>query len=107
MAMGDWVDHPHAETALSNILPCVDQRTTNQTLIKSKEVINDIAEIVNRFIDNFANLNPPPQGNPQYFNQSGPSMPHLCYPYDSYQLQDRQCAPQEVSMGNASLVCDQ
>ena len=107
MAMGDWVDHPHAETALSNILPCVDQRTTNKTLIKSKQVVNDLADIVNGFIDTFANPDPPRQdNNPYYFNQSGPPVPHLCYPYDSNQLQDRQCAPQEVSMANASLVCD-
>nr|GEU65233.1 ion transport domain-containing protein [Tanacetum cinerariifolium] len=37
MAMGQWVNHQHAETALSNILPCVDQSTTNQTLYKSKQ----------------------------------------------------------------------
>ncbi|KAL0396734.1 UNVERIFIED_CONTAM: hypothetical protein Scaly_0121800 [Sesamum calycinum] len=50
MAMGEWVENPHAETALSNILPCVDQRTTNQTLFKSKQVINDIANMVNGFV---------------------------------------------------------
>lgn len=103
VAMGEWVDHPHAETALSNILPCVDQRTTNQTLIESKEVTNAIVDIVNEFVDNFANSNPP-QAYPNYYNQSGPLMPHLCHPYDSYLL-DRQCPPQEVSMGNASQVC--
>uniref|UniRef100_A0A5B6ZRF5 Transmembrane protein n=1 Tax=Davidia involucrata TaxID=16924 RepID=A0A5B6ZRF5_DAVIN len=72
MAMGEWVDNPHAETALSNILPCVDQRTTNQTLIQSKQVITDIVNIVDQYIDNFANSNPPPQDNPNYYNQSGP-----------------------------------
>lgn len=99
------MDNPHAETALSNILPCVDQETTNQTLVQSKEVINDIVNMVNRFVDTFANSNPPPQPqlNPNYYNQSGPPVPHLCYPYDS-QLQDRQCSTQEVSMANASLV---
>lgn len=104
VAMDEWVDHPHAETALSNILPCVDQRTTNQTLIESKEVTNAIVDIVNEFLDNFANSNPPPQAYPSYYNQSGPLMPHLCQPYDSHLL-DRQCPPQEVSMGNASQVC--
>ncbi|KAF5940333.1 hypothetical protein HYC85_021500 [Camellia sinensis] len=105
MAMGEWVDNPHAETALSNILPCVDQRTTNQTLIQSRQVVNEIVNIVNQFIYTFADTNPPPQANlPYYYNQSGPSMPPLCYPYDS-QLQVRQCAvPYEVSMANASLV---
>ncbi|XP_028119619.1 uncharacterized protein LOC114317120 [Camellia sinensis] len=105
MAMGEWVDNSHAETALSNILPCVDQRTTNQTLIQSRQVVNEIVNIVNQFIYTFADTNPPPQANlPYYYNQSGPSMPPLCYPYDS-QLQVRQCAvPYEVSMANASLV---
>ncbi|CAI9785427.1 unnamed protein product [Fraxinus pennsylvanica] len=103
MAMGEWVENPHAETALSNILPCVDQRTTNQTLFKSKQVINDIVNIVNQYVDSAANANPPPQAFPYYFNQSGPAIPHLCYPYDS-QLQDRQCTAEEVSMANASLV---
>ncbi|KAK9276665.1 hypothetical protein L1049_006201 [Liquidambar formosana] len=102
MAMGEWVDNPHAETALSNILPCVDQRTTNQTLVQSKQVITDIVNVVNQFIWTYANSNPP-QGNPYYYNQSGPLMPPLCYPYDS-QLQDRQCGMQEVSMENASVV---
>ncbi|CAK9141304.1 unnamed protein product [Ilex paraguariensis] len=103
MAMGEWVDNPQAETALNNILPCVDQKTTNQTLVKSKQVINDIANIVNGFIDTFANSNPHSQSDPNYFNQSGPPMLHLCYPYDN-QLQDRECSSQEVSMANASLV---
>lgn len=102
--MGEWVDHPHAETALSNILPCVDQRTTNQTLIESKEVTKAIVDIVNEFVDHFANSNPPPQAYPIYYNQSGPLMPYLCHPYDSHLL-DLQCPPQEVSMGNASQVC--
>ncbi|KAL6539034.1 hypothetical protein OROMI_025360 [Orobanche minor] len=103
MAMGEWVENPHAETALSNILPCVDQRTTNQTLFKSKQVINDIANMINGFVGSVANSNPPPQANPTYYNQSGPLIPPLCYPYDS-QLQDRSCSAQELSMGNASLV---
>ncbi|KAK6134217.1 hypothetical protein DH2020_032022 [Rehmannia glutinosa] len=103
MAMGEWVENPHSETALSNILPCVDQRTTNQTLFKSKQVINDIANMVNGFVGSIANSNPPPQVTPAYYNQSGPLIPPLCYPYDS-QLQDRSCSAQELSMENASLV---
>ncbi|XAR72280.1 hypothetical protein NMG60_11018865 [Bertholletia excelsa] len=103
MAMGEWVDNPHAETALSNILPCVDQKTTNQTLVQSKQVTNDIVNIVNQFIYTFADTNRSPRDIPYYYNQSGPSMPPLCYPYDN-QLQVRQCVPSEVSLGNASLV---
>ncbi|KAL5830444.1 hypothetical protein ACOSQ3_019912 [Xanthoceras sorbifolium] len=102
MAMEEWVDHPLAETALTNILPCVDQETTNQTLYQSKQVITDIVNVVNQFVYNIANGNPSPD-YPSYYNQSGPVMPPLCYPYDS-QLQDRQCGPQEVSVANASVV---
>lgn len=101
--MGEWVENPHAETALSNILPCVDQRTTNQTLYKSKQVINDIANMVNGFVGSVANSNPAPQATSNYYNQSGPLIPPLCYPYDA-QLQDRTCSAQELSMQNASLV---
>ncbi|KAL3501829.1 hypothetical protein ACH5RR_036278 [Cinchona calisaya] len=103
MAMGEWVDNPHAETALSNILPCVDQATTNQTLFKSKQVVNDIVNIVNGFVDSYANSNPHSPANSHYYNQSGPAVPRLCYPYDA-QLQDRNCSDQEASMANASLV---
>ncbi|KVH97590.1 hypothetical protein Ccrd_000256 [Cynara cardunculus var. scolymus] len=103
LAMEQWVDHPHAETALSNILPCVDQGTTNQTLYKSKQVINDLGNIVNGFIGSYANSYPQPSGNTNYFNQSGPLMPYVCSPYDS-QLQERECSSQEISMSNASLV---
>ncbi|XP_051144697.1 uncharacterized protein LOC127260802 [Andrographis paniculata] len=103
LAMGEWVENPHAETALSNILPCVDQRTTNQTLFKSKQVINNIVNIVNVFVSSIANSNPPPQATPNYYNQSGPVVPQLCYPYDG-DLQDRPCSPQELSMENASLA---
>ncbi|KAF7808792.1 putative transmembrane protein [Senna tora] len=102
MAMEEWVENPHAESALSNILPCVDQRTTNKTLYQSKQVVTDIVNVVNQFIYTGANANPT-QGNPSYYNQSGPSMPPLCYPFDS-QFQERQCTTQEVSSTNASLV---
>ncbi|XP_047321432.1 uncharacterized protein LOC124925469 [Impatiens glandulifera] len=102
MAMGEWVDNPHAATALSDILPCVDQRTTNQTLVQSKQVVTDIVNIVNQFVYTVANSNLS-SNNPSFYNQSGPPMPPLCYPFDD-RLQDRQCTMQEVSMQNASLV---
>ncbi|XP_030447983.1 uncharacterized protein LOC115670764 [Syzygium oleosum] len=102
MAMEEWVENPHAESALSNILPCVDQRTTNQTLVQSKQVIMDIVHVVNQFIYTYANTYPA-QGNLYYYNQSGPMMPPLCSPFDSV-LKDRQCGSQEVSIANASLV---
>ncbi|KZV48875.1 hypothetical protein F511_16682, partial [Dorcoceras hygrometricum] len=103
VAMSEWVENPHAETALSNILPCVDQRTTNQTLFKSKQVINDIVNIANGFVGSVANSNPHSHAASSYYNQSGPLIPPLCYPYDS-QLQDRSCSAQEISVDNASMV---
>ncbi|KAJ6718852.1 TRANSMEMBRANE PROTEIN [Salix purpurea] len=103
LAMEEWVENPHAASALSSILPCVDQRTTNNTLVQSKEVITDIVNVVNTYIYTFANANPS-QTDFNYYNQSGPSMPPLCYPFDSH-YQDRQCEPREVSMANASVVC--
>lgn len=103
LAMEESVENPHAETALSNILPCVDPRTTNHTLTQSKQVITSIVDVVNTYIYSIANLDPSPDDN-RYYNQSGPIMPPLCYPFDS-QLQDRQCGSYEVSMANASLVC--
>ncbi|KAJ4829350.1 hypothetical protein Tsubulata_024229 [Turnera subulata] len=102
IAMEEWADNPHASTALTSILACVDSGTTNKTLIQSKVVINDIVNVVNTYIYTFANANPS-QTDYNYFNQSGPLMPPLCYPFDS-QLQDRQCGPQEVSMANSSMV---
>ncbi|XP_015895538.3 uncharacterized protein LOC107429376 [Ziziphus jujuba] len=102
MAMEEWVENPHAETALSNILPCVDQKTTNQTLIQSKQVINAMVNVVNRFIYTYANADPS-EGDPNYYNQSGPLMPPLCYPFDS-NLQDSRCGDQDVSIANASVV---
>ncbi|KAG5027649.1 hypothetical protein JHK82_023501 [Glycine max] len=102
MAMGEWVENPHAESALSHILPCVDQRTTNKTLFQSKQVVTNIVSIVNRFIYDTADASPS-QGSMNYYNQSGPAMPPLCYPFDS-QFREHQCTPQEVSLANASLV---
>ncbi|KAK8529266.1 hypothetical protein V6N13_102200 [Hibiscus sabdariffa] len=102
MAMEEWVENPHAETALSNILPCVDPRTTNHTLTQSKQVITSIVNVVNTYIYSIANSDISPDDD-RYYNQSGPPMPPLCYPFDS-QLQDRQCGSYEVSMANASLV---
>ncbi|XP_010474269.1 PREDICTED: uncharacterized protein LOC104753766 [Camelina sativa] len=102
VAMKEWVDHPHAETALSSILPCVDEQTTNQTLAQSKVVINSIVTVVNTFVYAVANTNPSP-GQDRYYNQSGPPMPPLCIPFDG-NMEDRQCSPWELSVENASSV---
>ncbi|XP_020251729.1 uncharacterized protein LOC109829067 [Asparagus officinalis] len=102
-AMDQWVEYPQAETALSNILPCVDEKTTNRTLYQSKDVIQRLVNIVNIVIWTTANSNSQSQSNSYFYNQSGPLMPPLCSPYDSH-LRPRQCDPYEVSFGNASMV---
>ncbi|KAK6921647.1 hypothetical protein RJ641_012154, partial [Dillenia turbinata] len=101
-AMEEWVDNPQAETALSDILPCVDERTTNRTLVQSKQVITSIVVVVNQVIYSVVDANPS-QGDPNYYNQSGPQMLPLCYPFDA-QLQEAQCGSWEVSTANASEV---
>ncbi|TYH96386.1 hypothetical protein ES332_A12G173700v1 [Gossypium tomentosum] len=80
LAMEEWVENPHAKTALSNILSYVDQRTTNHTLTQSKQVINSLVKVVNTYIYTFANSNPSPDDN------------HC------------QCESNEVSIANASLI---
>ena len=105
VAMKEWVDHPHAETALSSILPCVDEQTTNKTLTQSKLVINSIVTVVNTFVYAYANTNPSP-GQNFYYNQSGPPMPPLCSPFDA-NMEDRECGSWELSIGNASSVLTQ
>uniref|UniRef100_A0A803LJJ0 Uncharacterized protein n=1 Tax=Chenopodium quinoa TaxID=63459 RepID=A0A803LJJ0_CHEQI len=102
VAMQEWVDNPRAETALSNILPCEDERATNQTLFESRKVVGLLVSTLNTYIYTAANTDRPPSDQ-FYYNQSGPLMPPLCYPYDD-KMQDRECSPQEVSMTNASTV---
>ncbi|CAM0877159.1 unnamed protein product [Alopecurus aequalis] len=93
-AMDEWAQHPRAETALSNILPCVDESTTNRTLYQSKFVVVQLVTLVNRAISLLSNrklthLHP------------GQLMPYLCSPYDP-NLNDRQCLPREVTFDNAT-----
>lgn len=101
--MTEWVRYPHAESALSNVLPCVDEQTTNLTLYQSKEVIYQLVNIVNTVIYSIANSDVTSQKTSSFYNQSGPFVPPLCSPYD-FQLRDRNCISEEVSFANASAV---
>ncbi|KAF5195314.1 envelope glycoprotein B [Thalictrum thalictroides] len=92
IAMEEWVNNSQAKTTLSNMLPCVDQRMTNKTLIQSKEVINDVVTIVNVALSYYADSNPS-----LLANQSDQKIPLLCSPFDT-------CHSQEVTFANASLV---
>lgn len=103
MAMNEWVENPHAETALSSILPCVDEKTSNSTLQQSKQVVVQLVNVINTAIYTIVNADPSQLNSSSYYNQSGPLVPALCSPFDS-QLNDRPCQPPEVSLDNASLV---
>ncbi|CAA7402161.1 unnamed protein product [Spirodela intermedia] len=103
VAMNEWVENPHAETALSSILPCVDERTSNSTLHQSKQVVVQLVNVINTVIHTIVNADPSQLNSSSYYNQSGPLMPALCSPFDS-QLDDQRCQPPEVSLDNASLV---
>ena len=94
--MDQWAQHPQAETTLSNILPCVDESTTNRTLYQSKEVVVRIVGIVNRAISALSNRRLHHK-HPRQF------MPYLCSPYDS-NLNDRPCKYREVTFENATTV---
>ncbi|KAJ0090754.1 hypothetical protein Patl1_14863 [Pistacia atlantica] len=103
VAMDEWVQHPTAHTALDDILPCVDNATARETLLKSKNVTQQLVGVVDSIINNVANSNLPPQAGPLYYNQSGPMVPVLCNPFNS-DLTDRQCADGEVELSNATEV---
>ncbi|OEL13566.1 hypothetical protein BAE44_0025415 [Dichanthelium oligosanthes] len=95
-AMDQWAQQPQAETALSNILPCVDESTTNRTLYQSKEIVVMLVRIVNRAISALSNRRP-------HHKHPGQLMPYLCSPYDS-NFNDRQCKPREVTFENATTA---
>ncbi|XP_074574588.1 uncharacterized protein LOC141831044 [Curcuma longa] len=103
VAMNEWVEHPHAHTALDDILPCVDVATAEESLNRSREVTSQLVNVVNQVITNVSNQNFPPQMKPLYYNQTGPLMPLLCNPYTP-DLNSRPCFIGEVDFNNATQV---
>ncbi|CAL5375580.1 unnamed protein product [Camellia sinensis] len=107
VAMDEWVQNPTADTALDDILPCMDNATAQETLSESKEVIFQLAAVVNQIITNVSNNNVPPTPPfarpPLYYNQSGPLVPVLCNPYNP-DKSNRKCAAGEVDFSNATQV---
>lgn len=103
VAMKEWVAHPYAETALDQILPCVDVATAEQSLNQSKEVTSKVVAVVNTVLNTIANSNLPPNAGSLYYNQSGPLVPTLCNPY-TVRLDERQCKAGEVNLTNAPQV---
>lgn len=103
VAMNQWVQNPTAHTALDDILPCVDNATAQETLLRSKQVTSQLVDVINQVITNVTNMNFSPNFAPLYFNQSGPLMPILCNPFYS-DTSDRPCSTGEVDFNNATQV---
>lgn len=101
--MDEWVQNPTAHTALDDILPCVDNATAQETLLRSKNVTHQLVNVVDGVINNVFNRNFSPALAPLYFNQSGPLLPVLCNPFHS-NLTNRDCAFGEVTLHNATEV---
>ncbi|KAL6331592.1 hypothetical protein AAG906_011532 [Vitis piasezkii] len=103
VAMDEWVQNPTARTALDDILPCVDNATAQETLLRTKDVTYQLVTVVNTVITNVSNINFAPNFVPLYFNQSGPLVPLLCNPFNA-DLTARQCSAGEVDLDNATQV---
>ncbi|CAM8923070.1 unnamed protein product [Rhodiola kirilowii] len=104
VAMDEWVRYPTAHTALDELLPCIDNETAQETLLRSKDVTYQIVNVVDIFISNISNQDLPPNvGMPLNFNQSGPQLPTLCKPFNS-DYSNRTCAPRELDFSNATTV---
>ncbi|KAJ9688813.1 hypothetical protein PVL29_014456 [Vitis rotundifolia] len=103
VAMDEWVQNPTARTALDDILPCVDNATAQETLLRTKDVTYQLVTVVNTVITNVSNVNFAPSIVPLYFNQSGPLVPVLCNPFNA-DLTARQCSAGEVDLDNATQV---
>ncbi|CAN6237355.1 unnamed protein product [Urochloa humidicola] len=101
-AMGEWVAHPQARTALDDILPCVDTAAATEALDRSKEVNYQLVATLNAALSNVSNRDfPPGTPPPLNYNQSGPPVPPLCNPYTYPDLRDRACGPGELTLDAA------
>ncbi|KAA8525527.1 hypothetical protein F0562_007382 [Nyssa sinensis] len=103
VSMNEWVQYPTAHTALDDILPCVDNATAQETLLRSKEVTSQLVSVINQVITNVSNINFSPNFAPFYYNQSGPLMPTMCDPFNP-DMTDRACTAGEVDLSNATQV---
>nr|AAD23664.1 hypothetical protein [Arabidopsis thaliana] len=101
VAMSEWVERPSSNTALDEILPCTDNATAQETLMRSREVTGQLVELINTVITNVSNINFSPVFVPMYYNQSGPLLPLLCNPFN-HDLTDRSCSPGDLDLNNAT-----
>ena len=102
-AMDQWVHDPAAESALSQLLPCLDAKTIGDTLDITKTMTSTAVDMTNAYTVNVSNFDHFPHNNPFYHNQSGPLVPLLCNPLDEHH-NPRPCAPNEILLANASQV---
>ncbi|MED6157219.1 hypothetical protein PIB30_021416 [Stylosanthes scabra] len=103
VAMDEWVQNPTAHTALDEILPCVDNATAQETLLRTRDTTHQLVMLVDKIISNVTNRDFPSSAGPLYYNQSGPLMPVLCNPFNN-DLSTRPCANGEVPLDNAAKV---
>ncbi|KAL0683888.1 hypothetical protein Bca4012_050736 [Brassica carinata] len=102
-AMDQWVHDPAAESALSQLLPCLDAKTIGDTLDITKTMTSTAVDMTNAYTVNVSNFDHFPHNNPFYHNQSGPLVPLLCNPLDEHH-NPRPCAPNEILLANASQI---
>ncbi|KAI4329376.1 hypothetical protein L6164_021645 [Bauhinia variegata] len=100
VAMEDWVRRPHNGTALSKLLPCMDEETAQKNLVITRNTSFGMVNWINAFILDVANADVTPNRQALYYNQSGPLMPFLCNPF-SPNLTERTCANNEVQLNSA------
>lgn len=102
-AMNEWVLNPTGQTAMEEIMPCIDKAAAMETVTRSKEVTSEMVDVINEVITNVSNINFAPNFVPLYFNQSGPLLPLLCNPF-FHDLNYRPCSHGEVDFYNATQV---
>ncbi|KAK7294051.1 hypothetical protein RJT34_16934 [Clitoria ternatea] len=111
VAMDEWLKKPQEHTALSKLLPCMDEAAAKKTLDISKNTSFQMVDLVNLFVTHVANAEKVPPGlHEMYYNQSGPLMPLLCNPFMP-NLTERTCAASEIELkavytAYQSFLCD-
>ncbi|XP_058004424.1 uncharacterized protein LOC110666004 isoform X2 [Hevea brasiliensis] len=102
VAVDDWLQNPTANASLSlQFLPCMDNKTAQETLKATKETSSYLINVVNKYIIEVANRDLPPTAGVLYLNQKGPPVPLLCNPFNS-DLTERDCTHAEVNFSNVA-----
>ncbi|GMI93914.1 hypothetical protein like AT2G12400 [Hibiscus trionum] len=101
-AVDEWVQNPMADSAIKELLPCVD-REFGETITDATELVSDgINDMLNYHVSLVANANNiPEQAIGLYYNQSGPSLPTICDPY-KVENNKQACREGQVALGNAT-----